>query len=128
MKGSVNFLANIIWIIFGGLITAIAWSIVGLVLCITVVGLPLGIQAFKMAKLTFAPFGKEVVSNGKTGSFILNLIWVILGAWWMSLLYVIFGLINCITVIGIPCGLQSFKMAKLAFAPFGAKIQKKDQD
>ena len=108
-------LGNILWILLGGLCIAIGWALVGLVLCITIIGIPLGLQCFKMATLTLTPFG--------IGSTLVNIVWVILVGWWMALGYVAAGLVNCITIIGIPFGLQSFKMAKLALWPFGAEIR-----
>ena len=114
-------IANLIWIIFGGLWTALLWLFLGLLLCITVVGIPFGLQCFKAAKLTFAPFGKKVVTN--LGAHpIANIIWAVFVGWEFALVYVVAGLICCVTVIGIPVGLQSFKIAQLALLPFGAKI------
>ena len=116
-------LGNILWILLGGLCIAIGWALVGLVLCITIIGIPLGLQCFKMATLTLTPFGKTVDYGGGIGSTLVNIVWVILVGWWMALGYVAAGLVNCITIIGIPFGLQSFKMAKLALWPFGAEIR-----
>jgi uncharacterized membrane protein YccF (DUF307 family) len=93
-----------------------------LVLCITIVGIPLGIQAFKMAGLTLTPFGKTVEYGGGVGSVLINIIWFVLAGLWMAIGYVGAGLLNCITIIGIPFGIQSFKMAKLALWPFGSQI------
>ena len=117
-----NTLGNILWLVLGGLALAVAWAIVGFVLCITIVGIPLGIQAFKMAGLTLTPFGKSVVYGGGVGSFLANIIWVVLVGIWMAIGYLIAGVLNCITVIGVPFGIQSFKMAKLALWPFGAQV------
>ena len=116
-------LANIIWILFGGLWLALLWLAVGLLLCITIVGIPLGLQCFKMAKLSLAPYGKKVVLNLKAHP-IANTIWAIVGGWEMALAYLFAGIINCITIIGIPHGIQCLKMMKLAFFPFGAKVVK----
>ena len=121
--GGMNTLGNILWLILGGLGLAVAWAIIGIVLCITIVGIPLGIQAFKMAGLTLTPFGKSVVYGGGVGSLLANIIWVVLVGIWMAIGYVIAGVLNCITVIGVPFGIQSFKMAKLALWPFGAQVQ-----
>jgi uncharacterized membrane protein YccF (DUF307 family) len=120
--GGMNTLGNILWLILGGLELAVAWAIIGIVLCITIVGIPLGIQAFKMAGLTLTPFGKSVVYGGGVGSLLANIIWVVLVGIWMAIGYVIAGVLNCITVIGVPFGIQSFKMAKLALWPFGAQV------
>ncbi|MBT1167280.1 YccF domain-containing protein [Bifidobacterium simiarum] len=116
-------LGNILWLILGGLMIALGWAIIGLVLCLTIIGIPLGIQSFKMAALTLTPFGKTVVYEGGIGSTVVNIVWVLLVGWWMALGYVVAGLANCITIIGIPFGIQSFKMAKLALWPFGAQIR-----
>ena len=115
-------LGNILWIILGGSAIAIGWAVVGLILCISIIGIPLGIQAFKMAGLTLTPFGKTVQYGGEVGSAFANILWVVLVGWWMALGYLGAGVLNCITIIGIPFGLQSFKMAKLALWPFGAEI------
>ena len=115
-------LGNIIWIILGGLEIAISWALVGLLLCVTIVGIPLGVQCFKMAGLTLTPFGKTVVYGGGVGSTLANIVWVVFVGWWMALGYVFAGLANCITIIGIPFGIQSFKMASLALWPFGAQV------
>ena len=115
-------LGNILWIILGGLAIAIGWALVGLILCIFIIGIPFGIQAFKMAGLTLTPFGKTVQYGGGVGSALANILWVVMVGWWMALGYLGAGVLNCITIIGIPFGLQSFKMAKLALWPFGAEI------
>ena len=120
--GGMNTLGNILWLILGGLELAVAWAIIGIVLCITIVGIPLGIQAFKMAGVTLTPFGKSVVYGGGVGSLLANIIWVVLVGIWMAIGYMIAGVLNCITVIGVPFGIQSFKMAKLALWPFGAQV------
>ena len=121
-NGRMNTLGNILWLILGGLELAVAWAIIGIVLCITIVGIPFGIQAFKMAGLTLTPFGKSVVYGGGVGSLLANIIWVVLVGIWMAIGYVIAGVLNCVTVIGVPFGIQSFKMAKLALWPFGAQV------
>lgn len=115
-------LGNILWLLLGGLMLAAGWALVGLVLCVTIVGIPLGLQAFKMAGLTLTPFGHTVDYGGGVVSLLANIVWVVLVGWWMALGYVLAGLINCITIIGIPFGIQSFKMAKLSLWPFGARI------
>lgn len=115
-------IANIIWIIFGGLVTAIGWCFVGIVFCITIVGIPLGRQCFKMASLTLAPFGKTIAYGGGAPSLIANIFWVILAGLPMAASYLFLGIAYCITVIGVPVGLQCFKMAKLSLLPFGAVV------
>lgn len=83
----------------------------------------LGVQAFKMADLTLTPFGKTVVYGGGMGSVLANIVWLVLAGIWMAIGYILAGLLNCVTIIGIPFGIQSFKMAKLALWPFGSRIR-----
>ncbi|MCF0246467.1 MAG: YccF domain-containing protein [Ileibacterium sp.] len=113
---------NIIWLLFCGLWMAIGWTLSGLLWSITILGLPIGIQCFKFASLALCPFGREVVNNGGAGSFLLNIVWIIVSGLPMALLFAAAGLILSITIIGIPFGLQCFKMAKLALMPFGSEI------
>ena len=117
-------LGNILWFLFGGFITALLFAVVGLVWCVSIVGIPVGIQAFKAAQLTLAPFGKEVVYGGGAGRLILNVLWIIFGGLVMAINCVFWGLLLCVTIIGIPFGKQYFKLAKLALMPFGATIHK----
>ena len=116
-------IANIIWFIFGGIWLGLSWALLGLLLCITIIGIPLGTQCFKASKLTFAPFGKKVTCNFDKHP-VANILWAVLVGWEMALGYLFSGIICCITIIGIPLGLQSFKLMKLAFLPFGATVAK----
>jgi len=116
-------LGNIIWFIFGGFISAIMFCVFGLLWCITIIGIPVGLQAFKAAKLTIAPFGKKVVYGGGAGKIILNVLWIIFGGLILAINCCVWGILMCITIIGIPFGKQYFKLAKLALMPFGATIQ-----
>ena len=117
-------ISNIIWILFGGIWLALLWALSGILLCITIVGIPFGIQCFKAAGLSFAPYGKKVVLNfGKHP--IANTLWAIFGGWEMAIAYFFIGVLNCITIIGIPRGIQCFKIMKLAFFPFGAEVVRK---
>lgn len=115
-------IANILWVVLVGWESALAWLIVGLILCITIVGIPLGKQCFKFAALTFFPFGQHIVDRGGVGSALVNILWFILVGLWLGLGYGICGILFCITIIGIPFGLQCFKLAKLAFVPFGKDV------
>ena len=116
-------IGNIIWILLGGIWTALGWFLAGCVFCITIIGIPLGRQAFKMAALTLAPFGKEVVFGGGTPLTIANIVWVLVIGIWEAAAYALAGAVFCVTVIGIPFGLQLFKMAKLSLFPFGAQVR-----
>ena len=116
-----NFLANIIWIILGGLASALAWCFVGLILCITIVGIPLGKQCFKFAGVYFAPFGKKVKLNFSKHP-VANVLWLIFFGWEMCVALFAASVLCCITIIGIPAGIQAFKLCTLSIAPFGADI------
>ncbi len=121
-----HLLGNIIWIVFGGLISAILWFIAGILCCITFIGIPFGIQCFKIASFVFSPFGRDVEIRGfGLGSIIGNIIWIILLGWELCISHLVVGVIFCITIIGIPFGKQHFKLAKLSLIPFGARIYSK---
>ena len=115
-------IGNILWILLGGLEIAFTWVCIGALCYLTVVGIPLGRQAFKMAKLTLTPFGKDVVYGGGMASTTANIVWCLLFGIWMAIAYVISGVVTCMSVVGIPFGIQAFKMAKLSLWPFGAGI------
>lgn len=118
-----NFIGNIIWLVFGGIIAAILWFLSGLLLCITVIGIPFGIQCFKIANFVIWPFGRDVeIGNFGAGGLILNVIWILVFGWELAVAHVIVGAIFFLTIIGIPFGLQHMKFAKLSLAPFGARI------
>lgn len=100
----------------------LAWSIAGALWCLTIVGIPLGMQCFKFAQLAFFPFGKRVRFGGGIGSFVLNLIWIATSGALLCALAAAFGCLFCLTVVGIPLGRQCFKLAKLSLMPFGAAV------
>ncbi len=119
-----NSLGNVIWLIFGGLIMALFWFLAGVIMCITIIGIPFGLQAFKMGSLILWPFGKEIAyANMKTGSILLNILWIVLFGWELAFASFILGVVFSITIIGLPFGLQWFKFASLALFPFGASIE-----
>ncbi len=116
-------LGNIIWIICGGLLSALTWVFFGLIWCITIVGIPIGKQCFKLSSISLNPFGKEIEyeDNGSV-SFLMNVLWFLFGGAEMALGNAMLGVLLCITIIGIPFGKQFFKIAKLSLAPFGAVV------
>jgi len=119
-----NFIGNIIWLIFGGLIAAFLWTVAGLILCVTVIGIPFGFQCFKIAKLVLWPFGKQIqLGNFGVGGLLLNILWIVFLGWELAITHLCIGALLCLTVIGIPFGLQHFKFAQLGLIPFGATIQ-----
>ena len=118
-----SILGNLIWFALGGFIPAILWFIFGILWSVTIIGIPVGIQCFKMANLQLFPFGKDIsYASVGAGSLLVNIIWIFIGGIELAIANVIIGGLLCVTIIGIPFGLQSFKMAKLSLMPFGAKI------
>ena len=117
-----SILGNIIWFLFGGIFAGLGWYLVGLLWCITIIGIPIGLQCFKFGTLSFFPFGKEVQYGGGAGSFLLNIIWLLVSGLPLAMEHLVLGVGLCITIIGIPFGVQQFKLAKLALMPFGAEV------
>ena len=115
-------IGNILWFLFGGLINGLLWWITGALRCVTIIGIPVGIQCFKLSGVSFWPFGKEVVYTGGAFSFIVNVIWFFFGGLALAATHFFFGLLWCITIVGIPFGKQFFKLAKLSLAPVGAEV------
>lgn len=115
-------IGNIVWIVCGGFIGWLSWFIAGCLWCMSIIGIPVGLQCFKMARLSFAPFGKRIIVQPTATGCVLNIIWVCVSGFWLALGHVFSGLFLCITVIGIPFAYQSFKLARLALAPFGVRV------
>lgn len=115
-------LGNLLWFVFGGCISGLSWCLAGLLWCVTIVWIPVGMQCFKFASLAFFPFGKEVQYGGGAGSLLLNVIWMIVTGIPLALESLVIGFVLCITIVGIPFGMQHFKIAKLALMPFGAEV------
>lgn len=119
-------LGNLIWLIFGGLATATGYFIGGLVMMATIIGIPFGFQMIKVGSLALWPFGRhfEIKKGTLPGCLytLLNLVWILIAGLWISLTHVLFGLLLCITIIGIPWGMQHFKLAGFAIAPFGRQV------
>ena len=99
------------------------WLLAGLLWCITIVGIPIGVQCFKFASLALFPFGKEIEYGGGATSFVLDIIWILVSGLPLAIEAALIGLIFCVSIVGIPFGLQCFKIAKLALMPFGASIR-----
>ncbi len=115
-------IGNLIWFLFGGLWMGLGWPLVGLIWCISIIGIPVGIQCFKFARLAFFPFGKVIVYGGGAPSLLCNILWLIFGGFALAISAAIQGLIFCITIVGIPFGMQCFKFARLALTPFGSDV------
>ncbi len=121
-----NLLGNLIWLIFGGFFAALGYLFGGIVLCITVVGVPWGLQCFKMAALVLWPFGKKVVSSSNNAgclNVLFNIIWLLCGGLYTALMHIVFGLLLFITIIGIPFARQHFKLIEISMMPFGKRVE-----
>ena len=120
-----NFLGNLVWLFLGGLLTSLMYWFAGLLMCITVIGIPFGVQLFKIGGLSLWPFGRDFVPKADSGSclqVVFNVLWILLGWWEIALMHLIFGLILCCTIVGIPWGLQHFKIALATILPFGKEV------
>ena len=117
-------IGNILWFVLAGLWLALGYLLGGLVMCITIVGIPFGIQSFKLAGLALWPFGRTAVMTGNGGvlEIVFNLIWLVLFGWAIFVAHLIAGALLCVTIIGIPFGIQAFKLSVLALWPFGREI------
>lgn len=120
-----SFIGNIIWLIFGGIAIFIEYLVSGFVMCCTIIGIPWGLQCFKLAFLALWPFGKQInVTKGNPGclSTIMNIIWFFIGGIWIALTHLFFGVLLAITIIGLPFAKQHFKLMSLALTPFGREV------
>ena len=116
---------NIFWLILGGILIAFLYYIVALLMCLTIIGIPFGIQLFKLGPYAMWPFGHQMVDRpNEPGcvSIVMNLIWILTGWWEIALLHALCGLLFCITIVGIPLGMQHFRMALASIFPFGKEI------
>ena len=120
-----KFLGNILWFVLCGFLISLYYFVVGVLFCITIIGIPFGVQLIKLAGFALWPFGHDIQSDTNDGgclSIIMNVIWILVGGIEIAMLHLTFGAFLCLTIIGIPFGLQHFKMALLALIPFGKKI------
>ena len=104
--------------------SALTWVLAGMLWCVTIIGIPVGLQCFKLASISLNPFGKEIRYEGEAVSFLLNVVWFILSGWQLALVNFVTGILLCATIIGIPFGRQFFKLAKLSLCPFGAIVNR----
>lgn len=120
-----NTFLNIIWIVFGGFMIALEYVVSSLLMMVTIIGIPFGLQTLKLAALALWPFGTATVATGSPSgclAAVLNVIWWFVGGFPIALTHLLWGVVFCITVIGIPFGLQHFKLMRLAFFPFGKTL------
>ena len=116
---------NIIWLVFGGILIALEYLVSSLLLIITIVGIPFGIQTLKLAGLALWPFGKEIRTvNHSSGclTVVMNVLWLLLGGLCICISHLIFGFLLAITIIGFPFAKQHFKLAGLSLTPFGREV------
>jgi uncharacterized membrane protein YccF (DUF307 family) len=120
-----NFIGNLIWLIFGGLAAALGYIVGGFILCLTLVGIPFGLQCFKIAGLVLWPFGRQVVSTGNGMgclSLFFNIIWLLCGGLYTAVVHLVFAFVLAITIIGIPFARQHLKLVELSLMPFGKQV------
>ena len=125
-----SLLGNIIWLIFGGFIAGMGYIIGGFLLCLTIIGIPFGLQSIKLGVATFAPFGKEIVEVDNANSVlrvIFNVIWIVLFGWEIALAHLMSAAILAITIIGIPFAVQHIKLIPLSLLPFGRDLRRVHQ-
>lgn len=122
-----SILGNILWIILGGgLVIFFEYLIGGIFLCLTIIGMPFGIQCIKLSYLGLVPFGRKIMSSESSSgclSTIMNIVWILTGGIWIALTHVVFAVILAVTIIGLPFSKQHMKLAALAIAPFGKRIE-----
>ena len=121
-----KFLLNVLWLILGGVWTSIGYLLSSILLMITIIGIPFGLQTMKLAILALWPFGKTVSESHRGAgclSLFMNVFWIIAGGFGICISHLLWGLLCCITIIGIPFGKQHFKLASLALTPFGREIK-----
>ena len=121
-----KFIGNLIWLIMGGLLTAVMYWIAGILMCITIIGIPFGVQLVKIGTLSLWPFGHDLTpiagSESSCLQIVFNVLWIVLGWWEIALTHLTFGLILCSTIVGIPWGIQHFKLAMASIIPFGKEV------
>ncbi|MEB3309811.1 MAG: YccF domain-containing protein [Snowella sp.] len=121
-----SLLGNIIWLIFGGFIAGVGYILGGILVCLTIIGIPFGQQAIKLGIATMTPFGREIVPTPEAGellNMVFNIIWVIVIGWGIAVAHVTSALILAITIIGIPFAMQHLKLVPLALFPFGRELR-----
>ena len=124
-SGALKLVGNILWVVLSGFWLCLGYLIAGLFQCVTLIGIPFGIQSFKLAGYALWPFGSVVVARTDRDaglSCLGNAIWFVLSGLWLALAHLFTGVLLCITIVGIPFGIASFKLAGLALAPFGKQV------
>jgi len=120
-------IGNIIWLVFGGFLAGLGYIIGGLLMCLTIIGIPFGLKTIQFGFNVMTPFGKETIaSEGDSGcvATVLNILWLILFGWEIALVHIGFGIIFGITIIGIPFARQHFKLVPIALLPYSYQLKK----
>ena len=122
-------LLNIIWLVFGGLVLAVGYALIALVMLVLIITIPFGIAAARIALFCLWPFGRTIVRrpDAGAGSLIGNIIWFVLAGWWLAIGHIVTGVLMCLTIIGIPLGLANFKLIPVSLTPFGREIVDVDE-
>lgn len=115
-------LGNMIWFVFAGFWAWLAWTFIGVLLCLTIIGIPFGLQCFKIGNFGLFPFGKQIVTSTGIGSLLMNILWMLLFGWELALMHLVSAAVLCLTVIGIPFAVQCVKLAGISLFPFGVMI------
>ena len=119
-----KFVLNLIWLLLAGVWMALAYCFTGLIMCVLIITIPFGLASFRIANFALWPFGRRVVDRHDVGapSFIGNILWFLLAGFWLAIGHVVTGVLMCITIIGIPLGLASFKLVPVSLFPLGKVI------
>jgi uncharacterized membrane protein YccF (DUF307 family) len=116
-------LLNVLWFVFGGFISGTAWLLAGLILAVTIVGLPWTPAAFRMAGFSYAPFGRVVIDRDVgAASLLLNVLWFIFAGWWLAIHHIALAAALAVTIIGLPFAFQHLKLAVISLAPVGRAV------
>ena len=120
-----SFIGNVVWLIFGGLIVSLGYMLGGALLCLTIIGIPLGLQAMRLGVATLAPFGKELAPVPRLGParILFDILWIVLVGWEIAMAHLTFALILAVTIVGIPFAIQHVKLAPVALFPFSQELR-----
>ena len=121
-----SFLGNVIWLLFGGFVAGMGYILGGLATCLTIVGIPFGIQSIKLGVATLTPFGREIVVRPESGGFLeslFNILWAVLFGWEIAVAHLVHAAILALTIVGLPFASQHLKLIPLALFPFGKELR-----
>jgi uncharacterized membrane protein YccF (DUF307 family) len=118
----VRLLLNVIWLLLSGFWMAIGYLLAGVICCVLIVTIPFGLASFRIANYALWPFGRTIVQHGGVASAVGNVIWIVFAGWWLAIGHLVTGLLQCVTIIGIPLGIANFKMIPISLVPLGSEI------